>query len=196
MRSLIFITTTILLSGCSLVFAQVRPKSPRGAPVMSMSWPANPRSANPTGGVGPRNALGAIQLNLGVLSAIPGSTIGTIVTCPTAGIAAAMPSTTLDASNAVGATGILSPQIPPGATPSATSSFGTSIMTGACNPAAAALDASEASGNSVASPIPGLATITGPLFSDATIPSAATEAGGAGLSPEIIVPMPDSPAAP
>jgi hypothetical protein len=44
----------------------------------------------------------------------------------------------------------------------------------------------------VASPIPGLATITGPLFSDATIPSAATEAGGAGLSPEIVVPTPDS----
>ena len=194
MRSLIFITTTILLSGCSLAFAQVRPTSPRGAPVISMTSPTNLRSANPTGGAGPISALGAIQLNLGVLGAIPGSTIGTIVTCPTIGIA--VPSTTLDASNAVGATGMLSPQIPPGATPSATSSFGTSIMTGACDPAAAALDASEASGNSVASPIPGLATITGPSFSDATIPSAATEAGGAGLSPEIVVPTPDSPAAP
>jgi hypothetical protein len=92
--------------------------------------------------------------------------------------------------------GTLSPQLPPGATPSAISSFGTSIMTGACNPAAAALEATEASGNSIASPIPGLATITGPAFSDATIPSAATEAGGAGLSPEIVVPTPDSSAAP
>ena len=196
MRSLIFITTTIVLSGCSLAFAQVGSTSPRGAPVISMTSPTNLRSANPTGGAGPISALGAIQLNLGVLGAIPGSTIGTIVTCPTIGIAAAMPRTTLDASNAVGATGMLSPQIPPGATPSATSSFGTSIMTGACDPAAAALDASEASGNSVASPVPGLATITGPSFSDATIPSAATEAGGAGLSPEIVVPTPDSPAAP
>jgi hypothetical protein len=48
----------------------------------------------------------------------------------------------------------------------------------------------------VASPIPGLATITGPAFSDATISSAATEAGGAGLSPEIVVPTPDSSPAP
>jgi hypothetical protein len=65
-------------------------------------------------------------------------------------------------------------------------------MTDACNPTAAALDATEALGNNVASPIPGLATITGPAFSDATIPSAATEAGGAGMSPEIVVPTPDS----
>jgi len=48
----------------------------------------------------------------------------------------------------------------------------------------------------VASPIAGLATITGPAFSDATISSAAMEAGGAGLSPEIIVPTPDSSPAP
>jgi hypothetical protein len=48
----------------------------------------------------------------------------------------------------------------------------------------------------VTSSIPGLANITGPAFSDATIPSAATEAGAAGLSPEIVVPTPDSSAAP
>jgi len=107
-----------------------------------------------------------------------------------------MPSTTLDAGNAVGATGMLSPQLPPGATSSAISSFGASGMTGACDPTAAAVEATEASGNSVASPIPGLATITGPAFSDATIPSAATEAGAAGLSPEIVVPTPDSSAPP
>lgn len=112
MRSLIFITTTIVLSGCSLAFAQVGSTSPRGAPVISMTSPTNLRSANPTGGAGPISALGAIQLNLGVLGAIPGSTIGTIVTCPTIGIA--VPSTTLDASNAVGATGMLSPQNSPG----------------------------------------------------------------------------------
>jgi hypothetical protein len=52
-------------------------------------------------------------------------------------------------------------------------------------------------GNSVTiAPIPGLATITAPAFSDATIPSAATEAGGESLSPEIIVPTPDSSPAP
>lgn len=182
MRSLIFITTTIVLFGCTLAFAQVRPTPPRNAPTI--------RNAIPT--VGPGNALGAIQFNLGALGPIPGYTMGTIMTCPTTGIAAVSPSTTLDASNAVGATGTLSPQLPPGATASAIPSFGTSIMTGACNPTAATLDATEALGNSVASPIPGLATITGPAFSDATIPSAATEAGGAGMSPEIVVPTPDS----
>ena len=188
MRSLVFMTTTIVLSGCSLACAQVGSTSPRNAPAMN--------SAIPTVGAGPRNALGAIQLNLGAFGPIRGSTIGTIMTCPTTGIAATMPSTTLDASNAVGATGTLSPQLPPGATPSVISTFGTSIMTGACNPTAATLDATEASGNSVASPIPGLATITGPAFSDATISSAATEAGGVGLSPEIVVPTPDSSPAP
>jgi hypothetical protein len=183
MRKSIFLATTTVLFGCSLACAQVRSTSPRNAPAMSSTIPAV--------GVGPRNALGAIQLNLGALGSIPGSTIGTIMICPTTGIAAAMPSTTLDASNAVGAMGTLSPQLPPGATPSAISIFGTSIMTGACN----TLDATETSGN-VASPIAGLATITGPAFSDATISSAAMEAGGAGLSPEIIVPTPDSSPAP
>jgi hypothetical protein len=179
MRRLIFMATTIVLFGCTLAFAQVRSTSPRSGPAMS-----------PIPTVGPRNALGAIQLNLGTLGPIPATTIGTI------GIAAAMPSITLDASNAVGATGALPPQLPPGATPSAIPSFGTSVMTGACNPTAAAMNATEGSGNSVATPIPGLATITGPAFSDATIPSAATEAGGAGLSPEIVLPTPDSSPAP
>jgi hypothetical protein len=186
MRSLIFMTTAMALFSCSLACAQVRSISPGNAPAMS--------SAIPT--IGPRNALGAIQLNLGPLGPILGNTLGTIMTCPTTGIATAMPSTTLDASNAVGAMGTLSPQLPPGATPSAISTFGTSNMTGACDPTAATLDATEASGNSVASPIPGLATITGPAFSDATISPAATEAGGAGLSPEIVVPTPDSSPAP
>ena len=186
MRSLVFMATTMVLFGCSLAFAQVRPTSPRNAPTIPGAIPA----------VGPGNALGAIQLNLGALGPIPGSTVGTIMICPTTGIAAASPSTTLDASNAVGTTGMLSPQPPPGATPPAISSFGTSALSGACNPAAALLDATEASGDSAASPIPGLATITGPAFSDATIPSAATEAGGAGMSPEIVIPTPDSSPAP
>ena len=187
MRKSIFLATITVLFGYSLACAQVRSTSPRNAPAMSSTIPG----VDP----GPRNALGAIQLNLGALGSIPGSTIGTIMICPTTGIAAAMPSTTLDASNAVGATGTLSPQLPPGATPSAISIFGTSIMTGACNPTEATLDATETSGN-VASPIAGLATITGPAFSDATISSAAIEAGGAGLSPEIVVPTPDSSPAP
>ena len=182
MRSLIFVATTMVLFGCSLAFAQIRSTPPRNAPA-TRAIPA----------VGP---LGAIQLNLGALGPIPGSTMGSIIACPTIGTSAALPSTTLDASNAVGATGTLSPQPPPGATPSAIPSFGTSVVTGACNPTAAALNATEASGDSVASPIPGLATITGPEYGDATIPSAAIEAGGTGQSPEIVLPTPDSSSAP
>lgn len=185
MRSLVFMATTVVLFGCTFAFAQVRSTSPRNAPALR---------ANPA--LGPGNPLGAIQLNLGALGPITGRTMGTIITCPTNGTAAAMPSTSLDASNAVAATGTLPPQLPPGATPPAIPSFGTSVMTGACNPTAAALNATEASGNSEASPIPGLATITGPAFSDATIPSAAMEAGGAGQSPEIVLPTPDSSPAP
>ena len=188
MRKSIFLATTTVLFGCSLACAQVRSTSQRNAPAMS--------SAIPTAGAGPRSALGAIQLNLGALGPIPGSAIGTIMICPMSGIAAATPSTNLDASNAVGATGTLYPQLPPGVTPSAISTFGTSIMTAACNPTTATFDATEASRNGVASPIPGLATITGPAFSDATISPAAMEAGGPGLSPEIVVPTPDSSPAP
>jgi len=193
------IAAMMLFSGSS-AFAQGPSTTTRNSPAMRttspaampMTSPAAVPGTIPTAGASPASPLGAIQLNLGSLGPIPGSTMGTIMTCPTTEIAVAAPSATVDASNAVGTTGVLSPQPPPGATPPAISSFGTSIMTGTCNPTASALDATEASGNSVASPIPGLATITGPLFSDATIPSAATEAGGAGLSPEIIVPTPDS----
>ena len=55
MRSLIFMATAMVLFGCSLACAQVRSTSPRNAPAMS--------STIPTVGAGPRNALGAIQLN-------------------------------------------------------------------------------------------------------------------------------------
>ena len=185
--------TSIVLIGFTSAFAQVGSTSPRNAPMINMSLL---RSGIPLVGGNSKNTLGTIQLNLGGLSAIPGGTIGAIVTCPTAGIAAAMPTTTLDASNAIGTTGLLPPQLLPGATPPAIPSFGTSIMTGACDPATAAQDAAESSGNNIAAPIPGLATITGPAFSDATIPTAATEAGAAGMSPEIVVPTPDSSAAP
>jgi hypothetical protein len=192
MRSLILMTATLLVFGCSSTFAQVRSTSPRNAPAINMTSPLGLRATIPSVGASPGTALGTIQLNLGALAPTSGGTLGTITTCPTTGIAPAIPSTTLDASNAVGATGLLPPQLPPGATPSAASPFGTSIVTGACNPTAAAVDSTEALGNSVAAPIPGLATITGPAFSDATIPSAATEVGGAGLSPLIIAPTPDS----
>ena len=194
MRSLTLMIATIMLFNASSSFAQVGSTAPRNASAINMTLPMSTRSVIPPIGATVATPLGAIQFNLGVLGPNSGSPIGTITTCSTTGIA--VPSTTLDASNSVGATGMLPPQLPPGASPSAVSSFGTSVMTGGCNPTAAALEATESLGSSVASPIPGLATITGPAFSDATIPSAATEAGGAGLSPEIVVPTPDSSAGP
>jgi hypothetical protein len=63
-------------------------------------------------------------------------------------------------------------------------------MTGTCDPTASARATIEALGSGVAVSIPGLATTTEATYSDATIPSTATEAGGAGLSPLIIVPTP------
>jgi hypothetical protein len=194
MRSLTLMIATIMLFNTSSSFAQVGSTAPRNASAINMTLPMSTRSVIPPIGATVATPLGAIQFNLGVLGPNSGSPIGTITTCSTTGVA--VPSTTLDASNSVGATGMLPPQLPPGASPSAVSSFGTSVMTGGCNPTAAALEATESSGSSVASPIPGLATIAGPAFSDATIPSAATEAGGAGLSPEIVVPTPDSSAGP
>jgi len=195
MRSLALMAAAMLLFGCSSAFAQqVRSTSARNAPAMRMTSPAAVPGTIPTVGASAGTALGSTQLNLGALGPTSGSAVGTITTCPTAGIATAAPSTTFDASSAVGTTGMLSPQPLPGATPLAISSFGTSVMSGTCNPTASAQAAIEASGTATAvSPIPGLATITGPAYSDATIPTAAAEAGGAGLSPLIIVPTPVDP---
>ena len=162
---------------------------------MRTTSPAAVPGTIPTVGVSPPSPLGAIQFMPGTPATISGGAIGTIMTCPTTGMAAAVPGGT-DASSAEPTTGMLPPQLPPGATPPAISSFGTSVTTGACNSAASTTDATEALGNSVTAPIPGLAIITGPAFSDATIPSAATEASAAGLSPLIIVPTPDSSPAP
>jgi hypothetical protein len=120
--------------------------------------------------------------------------MGSITTCSTTGIGASPPSTAIDPSNAVAMTGAMSSQPLPGAT-TPNYSFGTSIMTGACNPATITQNTSEFFNNTAVAPIPGLATITGPTFSDATIPSAATEAGGSGQSPQIIVPTPNVPSA-
>jgi hypothetical protein len=68
-------------------------------------------------------------------------------------------------------------------------------MTGACNPAAITQNTTEFFNNTAVIPTPGLATITGSTFSDATIPTAATEAGGSGVSPQIIAPTPNVPSA-
>ena len=189
MRSLVLMTAAMVLFGCSSTLAQqVRSTSTRNAPAiahditppspaMPTTSPAGVPGTIPTPGASPERA-GHDPVHDGNLGQISGGAMGTITTCPTTGIAAA-PSTAFDASSAVAMTGALSPQPLPGATIPPASSFGTSIMTGTCNPTTSAQNTIEALGNaSMVAPIPGLATITGPTYSDATIPSTATEAGG------------------
>jgi len=155
-------------------------------PAMPMPPPVSVPGTIPTPGASP---LGAIQLVPGTAAAISPGAAGSIAACST-GIGAAAPSAVIDASNAVAMTGAMSTPALPGATVP-NSSFGTSIMTGACNPATITQNIAEFFNNTAVAPIPGLATITGPAFSDSTIPSAATEAGGSGQSPQIIVPTPN-----
>ena len=200
MRSLVLMTAAaMVLFGCSSTFAQVGSTSTRNAPAMRTTSPGMPTTSPaavpgtiPTVGANPGTALGTI--NTGTLGQISGSTIGTITACPTTGTAAA-PSTIFNASSADPIYGTLPPQPLPGATVPPASSFGTSIMNGTCDPTAIGRATIEALGSSLAVSIPGLATITGSTYSDATIPSAATEAGGAGLSPLIVVPTPVTPSA-
>ena len=138
----------------------------------------------------PGIALGTIST--GTLGQISGSTVGTITTCATTGVAA-VPSTPFNASFADPITGALAPQPLPGATLPPAYSFGSSIMTGACNPSASAAAIIEALGASVAVTIPGLATTTAPTYSDATVPATGMEVGVGGMSPEIVVPTPVPP---
>jgi hypothetical protein len=194
MRRLILMTAALVLFGCGSTLAQqVRSTSTRNAPtsgIMSsaagpISPPVSVPGTIPTPGA---SALGAIQLVPGTAAAISPSAAGSIATCSSA----AAPSTIIDASNAVAMSGAMSTPALPGATVP-NSSFGTSITTGACNPATITQNIAEFFNNTAVAPIPGLATITGSAFSDATIPSAATEAGGSGQSPQIISPTPNVP---
>jgi hypothetical protein len=187
-------TAALVLFGCGSTLAQqARSTSTRNAPASrTTSSPAGP-TAPPISVPGtiptPRaSALGAIQLVPGTAAAISPSAAGSIATCSSA----AVPSAIIDASNAVAMSGAMSTPALPGAT-IPNSSFGTSITTGACNPATITQNIAEFFNNTAVAPIPGLATITGSAFSDATIPSAATEAGGSGQSPQIISPTPNVP---
>ena len=199
MRSLVLMTAAIVLFGCSSTLAQqVRSTPTRNAPASGTTSsaagpipsPVSVPGTIPTPGA---SALGTIRLVPGTAAAVSAGGVGSVTACST-GIGVPAPSTAVDASNAVGMTGVLSPQPLPGAT-TPSFSFGTSIMTGACNPATITQNTAEFFDNTAVVPIPGLATITGPTFSDATIPTAATEAGGSGESPQIIGPTPVVPSA-
>ena len=199
MRSLVVMTAALVLFGCSSTLAQqARSTSTRNAPTSgTTSSPAGP-TAPPVSVPGTirtpgASTLGTIQLVPGTAAALSAGGMGSITTCST-GMGAAAPTIAIDPSNAVAMSGALSPQPLPGAT-APTYSFGTSIMTGACNPATITQNTAEFFNNTAVMPIPGLASITESTFSDATIPSAATEAGGSGQSPQIISPTPNIPSA-
>lgn len=156
-------------------------------PSTSMPTPVPMTAATP---------LGAISSTLGTPATIAPPPPGTITSCLVNGPGAMAQSTVLDASSAIGLTGALPTQIPPGATAPPNLSFAPSISTGVCNPAIDTQNASEILGNTTVAPIPGLATVTPSQYGDATVPSASTETTADGLSPQIIVPTPDSSATP
>jgi hypothetical protein len=200
MRSLIVLTTAVVMFGCDSSFAQqVGSARMRNAPgTMSsttitslpttMSRPAPALGTIPLLGARPGNPLGAIQLGAGTSASIAPGAIGMIATCAAAGSGVTASSGIIDASSAVAISGALATPVLPGATVPGNLSFAPSIANGTCNPAVSAQNLTEFFNNTEVAPIPGLATITAGSYSDATIPSAATEAGASGLSPEIIVP--------
>jgi hypothetical protein len=206
MRSLILMTAAVVMFGCDSSFAQrVGSARMRNAPATvsstaattlpAVSRPAPALGAIPMLGAMPGNLLGTIQPGAGTSASIAPGALGTITACATAGSGVTASSGVIDPSSAVAISGALATPLLPGATVPPNLSFAPSIANGTCNPAASAQNLTEFFNNTEIAPIPGLATITGGSYSDATIPSAATEAGASGLSPQIIVPTPASPCA-
>jgi hypothetical protein len=198
MRSLILLTAAVVMLGCNPSFAQqVGSARMRNAPgTMSSTATTLPTMSRPAPALGtipllsarPGSPLGAFQSGAGTSASIAPGAIGTVTTCAAAGSGATTSSGIIDASSAVGISGALATPVLPGATVPANLAFAPSIGNGTCNPAASTQNLTEFFNNTEVAPIPGLATITAGSYSDATIPSAATEAGASGLSPEIIVP--------
>lgn len=193
MRMLFLITGTLIMFVCNSTNAQqARSALARNVPATSTtSLTAYPRTI-PTVGARPASALGTI--NTGASGQLSGSTIGAITTCATIGVVA-VPSTPFNASFADPLTGALSPQPLPGATLPPAYSFGSSTMTGACNPTASATAIIEALGTGVAVTLPGLAITTAPTYGDATVPATGLEVDVGGMSPQIVVPTPVTPSA-
>jgi hypothetical protein len=175
----------MVLFGCDPSFAQGGSTSTRNAAAMrTRSMPTTSPMAVP-GTIPTGAALGAI--NTGTLGQISTRALGTITACPASGTAAAL-SAIFNASRADPIYGTLPAQPLPGATVPAAPPFGSSTLTGVCDPNASTLAIIGALGGSVDVTTPGLATVTASIYSDATVPSTAVEAGAAGLSPLIIAP--------
>ena len=211
MRSLILMTAAMVVFGCDSTFAQqagstrmrhapasgtMSPSTSTALPGTSTTTLAPAPGTIPAPGASPGNALGAIQLGVGTSASIAPGAMGTITTCATAGLGVTASSGIIDASSAVAISGALVTPPLPGATVPPNLSFAPSIANGTCNPAVSAQNLTEFFNNTEVAPIPGLATITAESYGDATIPSAATEAGASGLSPLIIVPTPGVASAP
>lgn len=205
MRNLLLTLLAILLLGSSAGSAQpLRTGAPRNPQTSAIGTrPALPSSVTSPvmlpvpGSVAPGTiptpivgVLGALSPMPGTAAAIAGGALGSVTTC------AGAPSFSLDASSASPFNGALTTPPLPGATVPPNPSFGSSIASGGCNPVTGAQDALEALGvTTLIAPIPGLATVTTPTYTDATVPTTITEAGPSGFSPLIVVPsiMPVSP---
>ena len=164
MRLLLLTAVAIVSLGCGTCLAQVAAMPGATAVPSSTQAPTFPGQASslpPPGAAA--NTLGTIQLNLG--SPIVGSGLGAIQICPASVTAGSTANFPVDATDA---------------TTNAPAGFGTSAMSGSCNP-----------GSPASSP----GVISGSEFVDGSVPLSATEAGGSGLSPLIGVPVAATPSA-
>ena len=175
MQRVFAVAAALVLFACGTTFAQS--PTTRSTAAMALTNPTTRSTApgglpNPMPSVG--GGLGAIQPNLGSLIPPPGGALGSITTCPMTGIANPTTDTSIG--------GL------PGTTTgtSAIAPFGTSALAGTCSPSTPTI----APGFSNPAPPPSPGTITGSAFGDGALPLDVTEAGGAGLSPIIVVPDP------
>jgi hypothetical protein len=162
MRSLAIITAALVVCGANAGWAQ------QAAPSVLA-----------------RPALGTI--GTATLGGLTGGRLGRVVPCTTSSATAALP---FNGSTADPFTGAAPATTPPGLTLPATPAFGASALTGGCDPSASTNTILEDLGTSTSVTLPGLATINGSTYTDATTPAAMTEVGAPGLSPQILVPAP------
>jgi hypothetical protein len=166
MRSLAIFTAVLVICGSNAGLAQTAPT------------------------VAGRSAAALGTINTGLLGTVAGRRLGAVVACPTSSATAAVPfsGATADPFTGAGPT-----PFPPGLTLPAAPAFGASALSGGCDPNATTNTILEDLGTNTSVTLPGLATITGSTYSDATAPAAQTQVGADGQSPQILVPAPTIP---
>src|ERR1700692_1443216 len=105
MKRFLLTLLAVALLGCGTDEAQMRSPNPNRRPPSPTLVPAPYPMAVPgtvTTGSATPNALGTIQLYLGVLSPFPGTSLGAITTCPTTGIIGSAPATAAGAASTSG----------------------------------------------------------------------------------------------